>query len=196
MYKLVGSPKTRAFRVMWAFEELGLDYELDPAGPQSDSAREASTKGKVPVLIEGDFVLEDSTAILTYLADKHGDLTYPAGSQARARQDALTFSILDELEGALWTASRHSFVLPQERRVPAIKDSLRWEFERDIKNLDSAMIGPFVAGDRFTIADIIATHNLGWAFGIGFEIGSEKLLAYSKEMRSRDGFQRAKAKAS
>ena len=37
MYKLIGSPKTRAIRVVWMLEELGLDYEIDPAGPHSDA---------------------------------------------------------------------------------------------------------------------------------------------------------------
>lgn len=35
MYKVIGSPKTRAFRVFWMLEELGVDYEIDPAMPRS-----------------------------------------------------------------------------------------------------------------------------------------------------------------
>ena len=33
MYKLLGNPKTRAGRVMWMLEELGVDYEINPCNP-------------------------------------------------------------------------------------------------------------------------------------------------------------------
>ena len=83
MYTVVGAPMTRSFRVLWALEELGQPYELIPALPQSPEILEVTDSGKVPALIEGDAVLTDSTAIITYLADKHGSLTAPAGTLAR-----------------------------------------------------------------------------------------------------------------
>ena len=36
MYKVIGSVKTRAFRVIWMLEELGEPYELIAAAPRSD----------------------------------------------------------------------------------------------------------------------------------------------------------------
>ena len=33
MYKLLGNPKTRAGRVMWMLEELGVDYDINPLWP-------------------------------------------------------------------------------------------------------------------------------------------------------------------
>lgn len=80
MYKLIGPSKTRALRVVWMLEELGLDYEIDPAGPHSDAVRAVSSSGKVPALFVGDDVIIDSVAIRQYLADKHVKFTYPAGS--------------------------------------------------------------------------------------------------------------------
>lgn len=94
-YTVYGAVRSRAFRVLWLLEELGLDYSHVPAGPQSEEIRKISPLGKIPVLVEGDAVLRDSTAILTYLADKHGGFTHPAGTIARAQQDAWTFRILD-----------------------------------------------------------------------------------------------------
>ena len=78
--------------------------------------------GKVPVLRDDAHTFTDSTAIMTYLADKHGQLTFPAGSPKRAVQDGHTGFLLDEFDACLWTAARHSFVLPEEKRVPAVKD--------------------------------------------------------------------------
>lgn len=65
MYKLVGNRATRAFRALWLLEELGVPYEHVPAAPRSEEVRAVSPLGKVPVLVVGDDVIADSTAILT-----------------------------------------------------------------------------------------------------------------------------------
>ena len=104
MYKLIGSVKSRAFRVLWLFEELGLPYKHLNVGPHSEEVLRYNPSGKVPVLIDGDTVISDSTAIMTYLADKHCGLTAKAGTLERAKQDALLHQILDEIDAALWVA--------------------------------------------------------------------------------------------
>ncbi|MCM2561769.1 glutathione S-transferase family protein [Lutimaribacter sp. EGI FJ00015] len=194
MYQVIGGTQSRAFRVMWTLEELGQDYDHIECKPHSPEAMAANPSGKIPAMRVGEDVLADSTAIITYLADKHEMLTHKAGTIARARQDGLMHMVLDEIDGILWTAARHSFVLPEDRRVPAIKPSLVWEFERNIKRLAEAMEGPFLMGEDMTIADIVAAHCLNWAYGAKFPIEDERLLAYGKAMRGRDAFKRAAGK--
>jgi len=46
VYTLIGNPKNRSFRVLWALEELGQPYSLEPAHPQSDGMRAANPSGK------------------------------------------------------------------------------------------------------------------------------------------------------
>jgi glutathione S-transferase len=195
MYTVTGSPMSRTFRVIWALEEMGLPYELNPASPQSPEVLALNASGKVPVLQEDGETLTDSTAIITYLADKHGALTAPAGTLARARQDAMTQLCLDELDAVLWTAARHSFALPKEQRVPEIKPSLKWEFSRNLARIEQKIQGPFVMGDAFTIADIVLTHCLNWASGAKFPIESQVALDYAKAMRARPAHQRVAALA-
>ncbi|MCB1313600.1 MAG: glutathione S-transferase family protein [Sedimentitalea sp.] len=194
MYTLYGSPSSRAFRVLWMLEELELPFEFVPSKPRSDEVLALNPSGKIPVLRDGEAVLTDSTAILTYLADKHGKLTHPAGSVARAHQDALTHTVLDEFDAVLWTAARHGFVLPEEQRVPAVKPSLKWEFERNLARLAQRFAGPFLQGETMTIADIICVHCLNWAHSAKFPVEDETLKAYSKRMRARPAFQRAQAR--
>lgn len=193
MYTVIGTPMSRSFRVLWTLEELGQPYELNPAPPQSPEILQVSALGKVPALIEGDQVITDSTAIITYLADKHGGLTAKAGTLARAHQDAMTQRFLDELDAVLWTAARHSFALPKDQRVPEVKPSLKWEFNRNLDRIEGQIKGPYVMGEEFTIADIVLTHCLNWAFGAKFPIENEALLAYGKTMRARPGHQRVAA---
>lgn len=196
MYTLYGNLQTRSFRVLWLLEELGLPYEHIPTAPRSDAVRALNPAGKVPVLIAEGTPLTDSVAIMTFLADRHGAFTYPCGSLERARQDGFTHFINDELDATLWTAARHSFVLPQERRVPEVKESLKWEFARSIDDLMRRMgDGPFLMGETMTIADILAAHCGSWAFAAKFPLANDAFNAYAKRMRARDAFQRVKALA-
>ena len=195
MYKVLGTANTRAFRVMWMLEELDQPYDHVPAAPQSDGVVAFNPSGKVPVLIEDGTPITDSTAILTYLADRHGDLTHPAGTLDRARQDSLTQFLLDEFDAVLWTAARHTFVLPEELRVSAIKDALRWEFQRSQQILKQRVgNGPYLMGEVMTVPDIILTHCLGWAQAARFPLMDCWDQNYLVKMRARPAYLRADAR--
>ncbi|WP_298841386.1 glutathione S-transferase family protein [uncultured Roseobacter sp.] len=194
MYTVIGPQKSRAMRVLWMLEELGEPYEHIPAPPRSDEATRYNPTGKVPALTDGDAVLTDSMAIITYLADKHGKLTAPAGTVARARQDALTFWLIDEMDAVLWAAAKHSFVLPQDLRMPEIKETLKAEFVASADRLSSMIDGPFLMGDEISIPDILACHCINWSVGAKFPRVDDRLFAYAKNLRERPAYQAAAAR--
>ena len=194
MYTVIGSHKSRALRVLWMLEELGEPYEHVSAPPRSEHVIAVNPAGKVPVLIVDGTPITDSTVILTFLADRHGQMTHAPGTLDRARQDSLTQFLLDEFDAALWMAARHSFVLPEELRQSAIKDSLKWEFERSQKTLVSRMAdGPFLMGDEMTVPDIILTHCGTWAQNAKFPISEPRLGEYLSRMLERPALKRALA---
>lgn len=191
-YTVIGSTRSRAARVLWMLEELGIPFEHVAAPPRSPDVIAFNPAGKVPVLIDDGTPITDSTAILQYLADKHGQFTHPAGTLDRARQDSLTQFLLDEFDAALWMAARHSFVLPEELRLGSIKDSLKWEFERSQKVLvDRFSEGPFLMGPMMTVPDFILAHCLGWALSAKFPIVQHRLSDYLAMIRERPAYQRA-----
>lgn len=195
MYKVLGTANTRAFRVMWMLEELDQPYDHVPAAPQSDGVVAFNPSGKVPVLIEDGTPITDSTAIIQYLADRHGALTHKAGTIERALQDSLTQFLLDEFDAVLWTAARHTFVLPEELRVSAIKDTLRWEFQRSQQILKQRVgNGPYLMGEVMTVPDIILTHCLGWAQAARFPLMDCWDQNYLVKMRARPAYLRADAR--
>lgn len=186
MYTVIGRANSRATRVLWMLEELGQSYEHVPAAPRSQGVVSFNPAGKVPVLIEDGTPITDSTAIIQYLADKHGGLTFAAGTLDRARQDSMTQFLLDEFDAALWMAARHSFVLPEELRQSAVKDSLKWEFTRSQTTLVRRMgEGPFLMGAAMTVPDIILTHCGIWARIARFPISEPRLAAYLETMLAR-----------
>jgi len=192
-YMVIGAVKSRALRVLWTLEELGLAYEHLDAAPRSAEVTQINPTGKIPVLVTDGMALTDSVAIMTFLADRHAALSFAPGTVERARQDSLTHLILDEFDAILWTAARHSFVLPEEHRVPAIKQSLAWEFTRSQVHMVSRMdtTGPFVMGDTLTIADILLAHCCGWAANAKFPLTEPRLQEHMAMMRTRPSFTRA-----
>jgi glutathione S-transferase len=196
MYTVIGPVMSRTMRVLWMLEEIGASYTHQPDPPRSEAVRRHNPLGKVPVLIDGSATLTDSTAILTYLGDRHRALTRSPGTHARARQDAVTQFLLDELDSVLWMAARHSFVLPEERRVPAIRESLEWEFAQGCDRLAARLgDGPFLSGEEITIPDLVAAHCLGWARATKFPDAPPPLVDYVKRLRGRPAFQRVQARA-
>lgn len=196
MYTVIGSPKTRAMRVIWMLEELGEPYDIKPAAPRGDEARAHNPMAKVPSLTGPEGTICDSVAILTYLADKHGKLTYPAGTASRARQDFATQTIVSEVDAALWTAAKHSFALPEDWRVPEIKPTAKKEFARGMAALEKIKgDNPFLAGDRFTIADLLLGHCAGWALAAKFELPGGDFGDYLKSLSKRPAIRRAQERA-
>lgn len=195
MYTVVGSVKTRAFRVVWLLEELEQPYDHIAAAPRSAEILAHNPAGKVPALIVDGSVLTDSVAIMTYLADRHGQFTYPAGTLDRARQDSFTNFVLDEFESLLWTATRHSFILPQDRRLPEIKPTLHWEFSRSTQTLlDRLGDNPFLMGAQMTVPDLVLAHCLSWASSAKFPQAAPRLADYLAQMQARPAYIRAMAR--
>ena len=66
-------------KVSVALEELGLPYEVVPVNIGNQEQFDPdflriSTNNKIPAIVDGDFALMESGAILLYLADKAGKL--------------------------------------------------------------------------------------------------------------------------
>ena len=192
MYKVIGSVTSRAFRVLWALEEIGQSYEYAKVAPRAPEALAHNPLGKIPVLLDGDQPITDSVAIMTYLAAKHGAITAPAGTVARARQDAMTFWLVDEFDAILWMGAKHGFILPEDQRVPEIKPSLKAMFAQSLEHFATRIEGECLMGDGFTVPDILATHCLNWAYSAKFPIENDAVKAYGKRMRARPAFQKVR----
>jgi len=193
MYKLIGSLKTRAFRVLWMLEELQLEYQHIPAAPHSEEISKLNPSGKVPALLVGDDVILDSVAICQFLADKHNALTHQAGTIERAKQDSWTHFALDDVETALWTFAKHKFVLPKELRVADITKSTKYDFDRAMVSLETRLGNQeFVAGNQMTVPDIVLCHCANWAQnGPKWDIPKGPVLDYVERLRSRPAYKKA-----
>ena len=193
MRELYGSLRSRAFRVRWMLEELALPYDYHPEPPRSERVVALNRSGRVPVYVEDGQVMTDSVAIMTYLADRAGRFTHPAGTVARARQDALTFRIIDDMDAILWTAAKHSFALPEDWRQPQIKETLALEFDHNARALAEELAGDYLTGDAPVIPDFVLAHCWGWAGMAHMPRHAPALDAHAARMRARPAWARAEA---
>ena len=96
------------------------------------------------------------------------------------------------MDAVLWTLAKHSFVFPEERRVPEIKDSLRWEAGRAERELERRLGGgDWLAGEAMTVPDLLAAHCVGWAESAKVAPGSERARAWAAALRRRPAYARA-----
>ena len=200
MYHVYGMQKTRSTRVVWALEELGVEYQfhlvdLMKGVGQSAEFLKLNPYGKVPVLTDGDLVLTESAAICSYLGDQHPDshLVPRPGTDERGQYDQWCFFAMAELEQPLWTIAKHKFALPAKKRVPEIIDVASWEFQRVAMVLSKHLEGcDYLVGDSFTMVDILVAHTLTWSRAFKIAHGIELLDQYQQRICARPAFGRAR----
>jgi len=85
MLKIYGAPHSRAFRVIWLANELGIPYEHIPVSFSIPNAqcKEAwyvalNPNARVPTIDDDGFVMWESAAINLYLAEKYRNALYPS----------------------------------------------------------------------------------------------------------------------
>lgn len=189
MYKVIGSLRTRAFRVAWMLNELAQSFTVDPVPPRDASITSLNPSGKVPILLDGTDAIIDSVAICQYLADKHGQCTFPAGTIERAHQDSFAQFATDDVESCLWTVSKHKFVLPEALRVPAVMEACHYDFDRAMESLAKRLSSKnYVMGDTFTVPDLLLGHCGGWAESIGWTVNDPAVADYISRVRMRPAF--------
>ena len=194
MIKLYGSGPSRWVRAYWTLNELGLAFE-----PIQVSIREGENRrpeflalnpfGKLPVLVDDDLTLFESAAICTYLADKcpEQNLIPRAGTPERAKHEQWVSFAITELEQPLWRIHRHRMIYPEARRIPAEIEIAKEDF-RAIARAFEPIVTDYLVGDRFTVADIMATYSLKWSMGYGLLDDTPRLTAYVKKHLSRPAF--------
>jgi glutathione S-transferase len=179
MLKLYGGARSRASIVQWYLEELGVPYEfvlLDMAAGQHRQPEYLAINpmGKVPAIIDGDFRLWESGAILLYLAEKYGSTPMTLEQRAEANQWIL-FANATLGPGIFVETSR-------EKEMPRLFGPLNERLQQQ----------PYLMGDSFTVVDAAVGSMLAYMplmLKINFE-GYPALQAYVKRLTERSAFQR------
>ena len=170
MIKLYGSAPTRVLRVHWLMNALGLEYEEIPVNIlEGEHLKPEFLKinpaGKVPVLVDGDTVLTESSAIQLYLAEKFPQAgLIPKSLEERAQMYQWIFFLVTEIEQPLWRIARNTSLYPEAERQPSDVKIATRECKAMVAVLEKHMQGrQFLVGDQLSVADMNAAYTLDWA---------------------------------
>jgi glutathione S-transferase len=190
--KLYEFGPTRSIRARWALQELGVDFEPISVNLVAGEHRRPeflaiNPAGKVPVLVDGDLALNESVAIVLYLADKYpAKHLIPTDFRGRAEVNRWLLFAATELEQPLWRISRHTSLYPEAERLPAEVPIASRDFKEMAAVAEKHMQGrEFVVGDTVTVADLVLAYTLDWANEFKLLDDFPNLLSYMKRMYSR-----------
>ena len=197
--KIYYIPNTRAVRIVWLFEELGLPYELerftlgDPA-MRAPEYLKVHPMGRVPALEDGEQTIFESGAIVQYVLARHGNgRLQPAVSSAHFGP---YLQWLHYAEGMIMppvnTIVVETKLLPPERRNPANAERALKLLTRMLIPVNAHLEGrEFLAGE-FSGADIMAGHACTVAMNLGAEVSDKPhLAAYIERINARPAMKRA-----
>jgi glutathione S-transferase len=184
VYHRVGAG--RPIRVVWALEEVGVDYELvamsaEEAG--SDEHRARHPLGRVPVLEDEHGPMFESTALVFHVAELYPEagLLPPTGTHDRAVVQGWAIFAMTELEAPAIESRRQREANPDAAAKAAARCA------DAVAVLEAALSGtpPYLVASRFSVADIVAGGVLGIAVRVGAIEPSRTSAAYMQALGAR-----------
>jgi glutathione S-transferase len=148
--------KTLAF-----IAEKGLTTERRPIPPHDPlpQFRACSPLGKIPAFEDGDFRISDSSAICHYLERKHPERPlFPEAPADFARtvwyEEFADTALIGAAGKVFFNLVVKKLMRLGEPDMEMVQTALDKELPPLFAYLDGAIDGPYLVGDRFTLADI------------------------------------------
>ncbi|RCJ19941.1 glutathione S-transferase [Nostoc sp. ATCC 43529] len=179
MLKLYGGARSRASIVHWYLEELEVPYEFVKLDMQAGEHLQPeylaiNPFGRVPGIVDGDFQLWESGAILLYLMDKYGKA--PVSLEERAVINQWVLFANSTLSTAILVEAN------RDRQIPRLLNTLNEIFSKQT----------FLVGNEFTVADVAVGSVLNYIpLVVKLDFSPYPgVLNYMKQLANRPALQR------
>ncbi|WP_375422529.1 glutathione S-transferase family protein [uncultured Sphingomonas sp.] len=187
------NPMSRGRIARWMLEEVGVAYEtviLDYASSmKADAYLSVNPMGKVPAIVHDGKVVTEGAAICAYLADTFPETGLAPTAAERADYYRWMFYAAGPVEAAVTNRSLGVVPSAEQQRMVGYGS-----YEMVVDTFAGAVAShPYIAGDRFTAADVYAGSQVIW----GVQFGSLPKLPvfedYVARVTTRDAYKRAAA---
>ena len=199
MIKLHFAPNSRAGRIVWLLEELGLPYELNkmafhPKDLKSDEHRARHPLGRVPVIEDGDVSLYESGAIVEYILERHKN------GGLKPTVDAPEFPAYLQwfhyCEGMVMppvnTIVVQTIILPEDRREATVLGQAQRLLTKALGPVEEALAGKDYLIGEFSGADIMLGHAVFMSNRLGcVSDAMTNIKTYVSNIEARPAFQTA-----
>lgn len=188
---LYTNPMSRGRIARWMLEEAGAPYRTEilefGTTMKAPGYLAINPMGKVPAIRHNGHVVTECAAICAYVADAFPDAALAPKPSDRADYYRWLFFAAGPLE---YAASNRALGL----QVPAEREGMMGygTYEAVMDALEGALVkSPYIAGDRFTAADVYVGSHLGWGMQFGTIEKRPAFEAYYAKLANRPAAQRA-----
>jgi len=188
---LYSNPASRGRIARWMLEEVGEPYTVEyleyGSEMKSDAFRGINNMGKVPTLKHGQHIITEGAAICAYLADTFPDAGLSPTSNERADYYRWLFFAAGPVEAAV-TNQTLGVTHDSEREsmlgygnLAQVIDTLELACQKN----------EYLAGDRFTAADVYAGSQIGFGMQFGTIEKRASFETYWARLTTRAAYQKA-----
>ncbi|MEG3160418.1 glutathione S-transferase family protein [Sphingomonas sp. LB2R24] len=190
---LYTNPMSRGRIARWMLEEVDAEYEtvvLDyDTTMKAEPYLSINPMAKVPAIVHNHKTVTECAAICAYLADAFPDADLAPRDEERADYYRWLFYAAGPVEAA--TGNRALGVVPDAAQQRMIGYG---SFDRVIDVLEQAVAAhPYIAGDRFTAADVYVGSQVIWGMQFGWLPKREAFAEYAARLIERPAYLRAAA---
>lgn len=187
------NPMSRGRIVRWMLEEIGADYRQVLLGydtsMKADDYLAINPMGKVPAITHKGRVVTECAAICAYLADVFPEAGLAPARNERAAYYRWLFFAAGPLEAAVVNETLNVSISEEQQRMVGYG-----HYDLVIETLASATSGtPFIAGDRFTAADVYVGAHVMWGMQFGSIPKRPEFEAYAARLADRPALKTAQS---
>ncbi|MDA8840839.1 glutathione S-transferase family protein [Gammaproteobacteria bacterium] len=190
---------TRAGRVVWLLEELGLEYEVNimpftKEGLKSPEHRSRHALGRVPVLEDGEISIFESGAIIDYVLERHKN----GGLKPSSDSSEFPFYLqwYHYCEGMVMPPMNQivvqTILLPPDRRDETVLNQAKSLLAKSLAPVNENLSDKdYLIGD-FSAADLMLGHSCFMANRLGcVSEEMQNIKDYVARINARPAFQKA-----
>ena len=188
------NPMSRGRIIRWMLEEVGCDYDTQVVDYASTMKAEPylsiNPMGKVPTIVHRGHVVTECAAICAYLAEAFPEAGLAPTADERADYYRWIFFAAGPLEQAVTNKAAGFTPSAEQGRMFGYGN-----YDLAVDVLERAVTAhPYIAGDRFTAADVHVGSQVAWGIQFGTLPKRDAFIAYAEKLTARDAAKRAAAK--
>ncbi len=162
MYRLYYYPGKANLAPHMLLQEIGADYELrlvdtDANAQKSPEYLKLNPNGRIPTLVDGDFVLYETAAICLHLADRHPEagLAPTTGTTQRAEFYQWLMYLNNTLQTELITYFYPERLADDEAMAERVKAHAEERIGAMLDLIEAKLAGggPYLLGERYSAVD-------------------------------------------
>ena len=191
---LYTNPMSRGRIARWMLEEVGVPYRAEilqfGTTMKDDAYKAINPMGKVPAVSHGGKVVTECAAICAYLADAFPEAGLAPPPAERADYYRWLFFGAGPVEAAVSNRALGFEVAPDRERMIGYGS-----FAHVMDTLEKAVqANPYIAGDKFTAADVYVGAQIGWGMQFGTMEKRPAFQQYFARVANREAAIRANEK--